>query len=342
MPHRLRWGFILLLASCTRALPPAVPEDRAVFEPPLVATQLPAPEPLADVPVTSMPRLQPSLDELQAFVVPRPPGKVERPEKVIDDANAGARVSPTRQGYADGKSAVQRYPYLPGRIYDIYLAPNAPTTIFLPVGERLAATPTLNPDAWDVGVAEMGEGPTHQEAIILRPVAAGQDGTTPLLTRSGKVFFCRLRSFETTAMIAVAWEMPSVKLLNLTGQERAPHTMRAPTIDVSRLHMAYRIEPSKGGTAFTPVSVYDDGQRTVLRFQEALSYTKAPGVFASHGDGSPGVVQFSTYEVPGSPDKGFFYLIDGLWPRLELKGSDGAVVTITRQPTQPPPFTEMR
>jgi type IV secretion system protein VirB9 len=137
-------------------------------------------------------------------------------------------MAPSRRGYANGDSSLQRYPYRPGTLYEIYSSPNHPTTILLPPGERLAAAPTLNPDAWDVGVAEMGSDSTRQEAVIVRPVAPGLEATTPLLTQSGRVFFCRLRSFQTTSMVAVTWDVPQG--IGLPVEARTSSTLTAPPL----------------------------------------------------------------------------------------------------------------
>jgi type IV secretion system protein VirB9 len=197
----------------------------------------------------------------------------------------------------------------------------------------LAAAPTLNPDAWDVGVAEMGSDSTRQEAVIVRPVAPGLAATTPLLTQSGRVFFCRLRSFQTTSMVAVTWDVPqSIGLPGHPGTSSTPAIAlpSPPAVDVARLHTAYVVEPVKGSPPWLPLAVYDDGSKTVIRFQEALRYTNAPAVFVRHADGSPSVVEFTPYDVPEAPEKGAYYLVQGLWPQLELRGSEGQVVRITR------------
>jgi type IV secretion system protein TrbG len=351
-------GVGALLGACTKTLPPAVPDEQTLFEPPAPnfsqatpSTPLPEPPP-AQVPVSPDPVITPSPDEMRLLIPltrPRKPARPVAPAAVITSANTRSRVAPTHTGYADGLSSIQRYPYLPGKLYDIYSSPNHPTTILLPPGERLAAPPTLNPEAWDVGVAEMGEGAMRQEALIVRPLAAGQEATTPLLTQSGRAFFCRLRSFEQTSMVAVTWDIQRV---SVPGLDPVPERLSTPTppapvsqeprVDLSRLHTAYSIEKTKGNPPWVPLAVYDDGSRTFIRFKEALSYTTAPAVFGRYGDGTPGLVDFAPYSVPGHPEKGAFYIVNGLWSALEMQGEGGHIVTITRVTGQPKPFTVSR
>jgi type IV secretion system protein VirB9 len=279
------------------------------------------------------PAITPTPEEWQAFTALHTPARPERPATVIEEANGRSRMAPSRRGYANGQSSLQRYPYMPGKLYEIYSSPNHPTTILLPPGERLAAAPTLNPDAWDVGVAEMGSDSTRQEAVIVRPVAPGLEATTPLLTQSGRVFFCRLRSFQHTSMVAVTWDVPQGIRLPVAART-AGALPSPPAVDVARLHTAYAVEAVKGNPPWMPLAVYDDGSKTVIQFKESLRYTNAPAVFVRTADGSPGVVEFTPYEVPDAPEKGAYYLVQGLWPQLELRGSEGQVVRIKRQTGQ--------
>jgi type IV secretion system protein VirB9 len=289
------------------------------------------------VPAALEPIVTPTPDEWQAFTALQSPARPERPATIIEEANGRSRMAPSRRGYANGHSSLQRYPYRPGTLYEIYSSPNHPTTILLPPGERLAAAPTLNPDAWAVGGAEMGSDSTRQEAVIVRPVAPGLEATTPLLTQSGRVFFCRLRSFQTTSMVAVTWDVPQG--IGLPGEARTSGALLAsPVVDVTRLHTAYTVEPVAGNPPWLPLAVYDDGSKTVMHFKESLRYTNAPAVFVRNADGSAGVVEFTPYDVPDAPEKGAYYLVQGLWPQLELRGSDGQVVRITRTTGQPQPY----
>src|SRR5919197_1424652 len=122
---------ILVACQVKQELPPALPEERVVFTPPLAAPQAPpAPEPSAlahGVPVSDAPVVTPTPAELRAFTAK--PGKAlrEKPEAVITMANTKSTITPSTSGYADGRSALQHYPYLPGRLYEVYSSPNNPT-----------------------------------------------------------------------------------------------------------------------------------------------------------------------------------------------------------------------
>jgi type IV secretion system protein VirB9 len=235
-----------------------------------------------------------------------------------------------------------RYAYTPGSIYEVQTTPQSPTYLLLPLGERLAAPPAVNPDAWAVGLVQMGHDAARQETVVLRPLQAGQETTTALLFQSGLMIFCKLRALPTTRMVSVTWTVPPRPRPLLATTPETPSAVRPPTIDVGRLYTAYRIAPQgKRAPAWLPVSTFDDGTRTYIKFREALTYTRAPGVFGKTPQGTTELVQSHMYVVPEQPERGAWLLVQGLWPALELKDSAGMVVTVVRQAPQPAPYQEV-
>jgi len=290
----------------------------------------------------SMPPLPPPLPLPMIISEPLPAPKLatkkrqrlERPETIMAEANKAALVTPGRTGYF-GDSAIQRYIYQPGKIYLVISSPSHPTTLFLPPGERLAAAPVVDPEAWEVSATEMtGEG-NRVEALMLRPFKPSMESTLPLLTQGGRAYFCRMRSQEALGMVAVTWELPMVQILTDEPQgkparPKAP-TMQAPMIGLDRLHTGYNIEiVGKYRPAWMPQTVLDDGSKTVIRFREPLGFTNAPAVFTIHPDKTPGIVEFSTYSNPEHPEEGLYYIVQGLWPELRLRGTDSQEVKIVR------------
>ena len=108
------------------------------------------------------------------------------------------------------------------------------------------------------------------------------------------------------------------------------------------MHTAYRLEPQgKVTPPWVPVSTFDDGTRTYIKFQEALTYTRAPGVFGVTPQGTTALVQSHMYVMPGQPERGAWLLVQGLWPALELKDGAGLSMRIIRQAPQPGPSQEV-
>jgi type IV secretion system protein TrbG len=333
---------VLALSACVHEdpLPPALPNEKVVFEPP--PGPVPEPPSLAEtMPVSAAPVVTPTKEELAP---PKKALKAERPEKVVAGTTARTLIKPSTEGYRGGATAVQFYPYHPGKIYEVYSSPNHPTSIIFPKGEWLAGPPDIDEHTWSVGKLEMGEGDRRQEIITVRPTVAGLDYTAHFYTQSGLTFFCRLRSFAKTSMTAVSWDVPHRSPVQAPRQvgtgslfPKRPQ-QDPPLVDAARLHTGYTISVAHGAPPWVPLSVYDDGTKTVITFKENLSFTSAPAPFGMDQDGNIVLIQFQPYTVSGDADKGTKYIVQGLHPVLELRGDGGAVVRITRQSGQPAPY----
>jgi type IV secretion system protein TrbG len=338
-----------LLSACVvgdKPLLPALPADRQLSRQGEAAILWPdeRPRPAPTPPVPPVAAAEAPLDLRPVRLEPRPAGKPVAPARLLRDANAAALVLPSREGFFGGR-AEQRFIYQPGKVYVITSAPQHPTTIHLPPGERLAAGPVVNActegdggqgdgGCWVVGAAEMGDGPLRHEVVILRPSRAGLESTMPLLTMSGRAYYCRLRSQEAIGLVSVTWELPVVVSVPTEASPAAPparsaaRTAPAPVISLDRLFTNYVISvASAQRPPWVPVGAFDTGTVTVIRFKDHLHYTAAPAVFGVYADRTPALVEFTPYE---SPDGSLAYVVQGLYPELRLKGADGMEVKIVR------------
>lgn len=331
---RLRQGLVVsmgtvCLAGCVLhdTYPPALPEDRVVFDnsAPFVPVTPPESETNLKCPTSSgLPVItQEEWDKLTR--VDQPPGK--RGKKKTTELSMD--------------NAMQRLPYREGQVYQIKTSPQSATYLMGPTGDRLASAPALNtnkedPHAWAVGVAEQGLGLERREIIIVRPLLSGHATTVALLWRSGLVIFVRLIATDKAAALSVSWDVP---IPRGTIKEDIRPERRPPQMNVQRLHTAYRVEVvGKVAPAWLPQTVFDDGTKTIIKFQEALTFTRAPMVtgLTQHGKGA--LVQAQMYVTPGAPEKGAWLLINGLWPAMELQDSAGLLVRIMRVPTESQPW----
>ena len=168
------------------------------------------------------------------------------PTSVVAQAQQQATVKPLGLHTAHGQSAMVRYRYQEGKLYEVYGAPDRPTYLQLPPGERLAAPLAINtdgatPNAWAVGWAEQRKDlPDRQEVIALRPLGSGYETTSALLFQSGLSIFLKLVATQ-TAMVSVSWDTPSPALAAKAPE--VPLVPRPPKIDVERLHTGYQVRP---------------------------------------------------------------------------------------------------
>lgn len=135
-----------------------------------------------------------------------PPPKDPTAHQIVTQAQQAALVQPTARGYFAG-SAMHRFTWMPGKLHVIYVSPASATKIALPPGEALAAKLALDPEAWDVGHATVGEEPYTQDIIFLRPLGEKGEVDVAILTKSGHSFDVHLVSGK-IGMFAVTFEVP--------------------------------------------------------------------------------------------------------------------------------------
>ena len=360
------WGSSLLalyvvLAGCAKdaPAPPALPEE------PVILDGYQAPEP----PAAPQCPAQPSVIELTVQVCDqrrvkqaRTRGQQARGQRQADVAHAkviaeglkAAEVAPRAEGYL-GQQAIYRFVYEPGKIYIIYTHPSTATRLYFFKGDTVLTHPLIpqgkgegeNEQGWEYISARVGPEGNQQDVWALRPVSLK---TPPIVTgvdlESGRSIYLRLVVGK-TPMIGVTWDMPDQgpeslyarggassggTLLAHPGKEPPAATIQADLgirmpIELAQLHTAYKVE-AKGPVGFMPTQVFDDGRKTLLKFKPIPG--NMPSVFTYKPDGKRGLVYFTPYRVPNDPSRGTWYIVDGLWPVIELVATDGQVVRITR------------
>ena len=116
---------LLAITGCASTKPPQISYDESV--PPLPVSSGPAEDP-PPRPLHIPPAWTPARGG---------PGDAKDPVARVEAANGAARIEPRREGYFN---AVQVFPYSPGALYQIYVAPGQVTDIALEPGEQLTGS----------------------------------------------------------------------------------------------------------------------------------------------------------------------------------------------------------
>src|SRR5262245_29318410 len=149
------------------------------------------------------------------------------PQQLIQEAQHEARVAPAKRGYF-GSSGVQRYLWMPGKIYDVYLTPSTGTKLVLPPGEVLAHALILNPKSFEVSSATVGSELTASSVMLLRPCGMGEVECVPvsevdvaLTSVSGRGYNLHLIVGK-VGMVEVTWELTPVPLVEVAEPGMLP------------------------------------------------------------------------------------------------------------------------
>ncbi len=318
MPVLLLSGFAL--AACSTFKPPEITyDDPAATQ----AVRLPdAPKPIE---VITLPQPLPLPGQLK----PLPgAGRRSRPEAGdplvrVDQANAAARVQPTRAGYIN---AVQVYPFSDGALFQVYAAPGQVTDIALQEGEQLTGSgPVAAGDTvrWIIGDTESGAGPSKRVHILVKPTRP--DLTTNLIINTDRrTYHLEMRSAGKTYMASVSWQYAQDQLIALRGQKAAADAA-APVdagVDVSRLRFRYRIEGDH--PAWRPLSAFDDEQKVFIEMPRGIAQGELPPLFVLGPDGKGELVNYRVRQN--------YYVVDRLFGAAELRlgGEHQQIVRIVR------------
>jgi len=254
------------------------------------------------------------------------------PAGVIAEANALALQGPEAAGFLN---AVMTYTFQPGGIYKVFAAPDNLTDLVLEPGEQLMGEPAAGDTLrWRLGVGTSEVGGIPQKHVYLKPTRAGL-ATTLALNTNRRTYFLKLESLERDSMMAVQWSYPqsqTVAAIAPAGGGSSPAPAKAPTAmtaDVAALNFDYAIEVAEGAPMWKPLAVYDNGEKTFIRFDPRILHGESPALFVMER----GEMQIVNYRV-----KQNLYVVDRLFALAELRlGQDeqDIVRLRNRRHTQP-------
>jgi type IV secretion system protein VirB9 len=298
----------LAITGCASTKPPQISYDQSV--PPL---------PVASVPVDDRPR---PLHVPPAWT-PARGGTAEANEPIarVEAANGAARIEPRREGYFN---AVQVFPYSPGALYQVYVAPGQVTDIALEPGEQLTGSgPVAAGDTvrWIVGDTESGNGETRRVHILVKPTRPAIE-TNLVVNTDRRTYLIELRAHERPYMPSVAWFYPQSRSRSVRA---VPPTPVFP--EMALRHYRYAIDGDR--PPWRPTNTYDDGRKVYIEFSPGIVQGEMPPLFIVGPDGNPEIVNYRTY--------GNVLIVDRLFAAAELRlgGENQQKVRIVRTDGRP-------
>ena len=304
--------FVSLLAvtGCASTKPPQISYDASV--PPLPVSSAPAEDP-PPRPLHVPPAWTPARGG---------PGDARDPVARVEAANGAARVEPRREGYFN---AVQVFPYSPGALYQIYVAPGQVTDIALEPGEQLTGSgPVAAGDTvrWIIGDTESGNGDTRRVHILVKPTRPAVE-TNLVVNTDRRTYLIELRAHERPYMPSVAWFYPESRGKSLRALPPVPVLP-----EIAQRRYRYSIEGDK--PPWRPVNAYDDGRKVYVEFSPGIVQGEMPPLFVVGADGKPELVNSRAYAN--------VLIVDRLFAAAELRlgGESQQIVRIVRTDGRPP------
>ena len=300
---------LLAVTGCASTKPPQISYDQSV--PPLPVSSMPAEDP-PPRPLHIPPAWTPARGG---------PGDARDPVARVEAANGAARVEPRREGYFN---AVQVFPYSPGALYQVYVAPGQVTDIALEPGEQLTGSgPVAAGDTVRliIGDTESGNGDTRRVHILVKPTRSAIE-TNLVVNTDRRTYLIELRAHERPYMPSVAWFYPESRGKSLRALPPVPVLP-----EIAQRRYRYSIEGDK--PPWRPVNAYDDGRKVYVVFSPGIVQGEMPPLFVVGADGKPELVNSRAY--------GNILIVDRLFAAAELRlgGESQQIVRIVRTDGRP-------
>ncbi len=154
-------GCLLALGACAHAKP----APQISLDTPAVAAT-PVVDPPKPVEIVQAPVTLPLPGQLKPMPVHVTPNEPVDPRVRIAQANAAARVQPSRWGYLN---ATQVWPFAAGALYQLYTSPGEVTDVTLEAGEQLVSVSAGDTVRWVIGNTTSGKGSDECVHILVKP-----------------------------------------------------------------------------------------------------------------------------------------------------------------------------
>lgn len=237
-------------------------------------------------------------------------GPAPDPQSQVGAANDAARIEPDDLGF---DSAIQRYPYSEGALFQVYTKPGQVTDIALQEGEKLVGPgPVAAGDTvrWMIGDTLSGSSDTQRVHILVKPTRP-DIATNLVINTDRRTYHVELRANPRVYMASVSWSYPVDELIALrrATEETARAAPVASGFSVENLNFDYRISGDRPD--WRPVRIFDDGQRTLIEFPPDIAQGEMPPFFVIGEDGQAELVN---YRVSGR-----YLIVDRLFEKAELR-----------------------
>jgi type IV secretion system protein VirB9 len=307
---------LLLLAGCAAHKPKPAPEITldAVKAEPLPAPPLP-------IEIVEIPKVLP----LPAQLIPLPSEKtvvkdVIDPGKRVAEANALARLEPTRDGFLN---SIQVWPYSEGALYAVYAAPGRVTDIALQEGEQIISASAGDTVRWVIGDTTSGAGNSQRVHLLVKPTRVNLK-TNLVINTDRRTYFVDLTSTPATWMASVSWDYPKDRLTLLQRGNRQAEAAQPVSDGVALDRLQFRYEITGDDVSWRPLRAFDDGAKVYIQFPAGIAQGEMPPLFVI---GAAGDAQLVNYRVRAP-----YYVVDRLFGAAELRlgGKDERRVRIER------------
>lgn len=265
--------------------------------------------------------------DLAPTISPTVTSPTATPAVVIIETPQKSVVASIQDAYQDGlrdanpTGAEAGFSYAPSQIYTVWCKEGYLTDVRLQPGEELQYIGGGDTIRWLVDKAVSGSGTNRQWHVYLKPLRGSIETNIIINTdRRSYQLFAKTDGAGYNPMVAWLYPQDQLDKLNKELERNATISRSLPNrgqVAPEALDFNYQVSTSSGAKNWTPVSVYNDGQKTYLKMPAEMAYDEAPALFVK--DGRNGLMLVN-YRIR----KGV-YIIDRLFQQAELRNGKNTI-----------------
>lgn len=228
----------------------------------------------------------------------------------------GNKVTYTQDAINSQGNSTMIFKYAPNQLYKIYCRPGYLTDISLHPGEKVSFVGGGDTGSWAINSSTV-DGVAH---IYLKPIVSAS--TTNLIITTNKRSYQLIVNTSDWYNPMVRWSYDDEELQARVNQANHDEATITDTMNVrgyGSLNFEYEV---KGDSNMKPSMVFDDGEKTVIKFKSTP--TKAPAIFVRE-QGKKGV-SLVNFKI-----KDGCYIIERVIDQAEIRFSDTDVISIKRK-----------
>ncbi len=204
------------------------------------------------------------------------------------------------------------YYYVPNDIFAVYTKPLTVTDIALQAGEEISGEIHIGDTArWSITIGTTGIGETLKQHLYIKP---NQERllTNLIIPTNKRTYMVELSSTKSFYMPSVTWDYQT-PLKDLTALTEIPSTEPTPValIAPENLYFGYEMRRKDRSKSWSPLQIFDDGEKTYLVFSEEMKHRDTPVIYGQSAAGDLALVNFRV-SMP-------YYIVDGLMDEIVLK-----------------------
>ncbi len=223
------------------------------------------------------------------------------------------KISYTQDGANSQENSMVIFQYAPNQLYKIYCRVGYLTDLALKKDEKITFVGGGDTSAWAVEKATIN-GVAH---LYIKPTV--DTNTTNMIIATNKRSYQIILNTSDWYNPMVTWNYgleESAEINHQSGEENIFNRING---TVETLNFEYKI---KGESSYKPVAVFDDGEKTFLKFEKLPK--RLPSLFLKEQGKKD--IQMANYKISDNS-----YILDRIADEIEMRISDKEIIKIKRK-----------